>query len=242
MNMKKKWAAAAILPALLWAGTTFAFSDLSGDPAEAKILSLKQAGVVSGVNDSDFAPQGKLTNAEGVQMIVNGFHLNLDRFRFIKIPEASDYFTQVPNDVWYSQAFINAHLNGLSLANGIIPGETMTREQYAHLLHQAVMSTGEYPVTMQYIIITDESSVTKEYMDSIQTLLKMRIANLDSTDKFRPKDVITRSEAADMLYESIRFVKEMEERTPVPAPATDTPSDSDSSPSSIPPAGPENTN
>jgi hypothetical protein len=222
--IKLRWsmlAVCAMLIVLAFSTSVFAFTDLKGDPAEAKINALKEAGIISGAGGETFAPKSKITLAQGVHLIVKGLKLNIDNMRFIKEPKASDYFTKVPDHAWYAQDFIIAHLNGLPLDKNADPGAAVTREQYARLLWSGILRTGEYAVIQSYIMFTDEKEVSLDAMDSIQTLLKLKIASLDAGGKFYPKKQVTRSEAADMLYNAIEFVKSHK-----PAEVKPTPTDS----------------
>lgn len=206
------------MPALLWSTAASAFSDVSGDPAEKQIEALRQSGVVSGVNHDLFAPKESITAAQGVQMIVNGLELSLAKYQFIKAPQASDSFTNIPNDAWYAEAFVIAHVNGLPLARDIDPDAPLTREQFVQLVVAAVNTTGDYPVTLSYERIGDEKEVGEDFMGAVQTALKLKIVSLDAADNFRPKAVTTRSEAASMVHAAITFVQEHKDVAAKPEP------------------------
>lgn len=217
--MKKR--ATVLISALLallmmLGGSAYAFSDVQGDPNEADIAALQKAGIVSGISAEHFAPKGKVTMAQGVAMLVKAFELNIDHIRFIKKPEASDYFTNVPNDAWYAESFIYAHHNGLPIPRDADPLQNLTKEQYADLLFHALTAKNDYAFIEMYVILKDEADVTKEYMNSIQHLLLGKITELDD-GYFYPKNEITRSEAARLLNQAILFAKKHEPIKPVPA-------------------------
>jgi hypothetical protein len=198
---------ALILGAVLLCGqSVFAFSDIQGDPAEAKITALQKAGIISGLNDNNFDPQGKVTTAQGVHMVVKGLDLNLDRLRFIKEPKASDYFDNVPDDAWYAPSMIAAFHNGVPLTRDLQPQSTLTRETFAAYLFGAMATKVNYVSTMMWVEMKDQDQVSKDNMQAVQELVKSKIANLEN-GSFRPKAEITRSEAADMLYNTIEFIK-----------------------------------
>lgn len=194
--------------------TAWAFKDVNNDPNAQKIAELKKLGIISGNTKNDtFDPQGKLTYAAGISLIVRGLDININHIRFVKAPETSDYFTNIKNDAWYSEAFIIASLNGLDIPKSVKADDTMTREQFAHHLFQALIKKGDYAFTEIFMLLEDEKDVKKEYMNSIQKLLISKVVQLDSSNKFYPKQAITRSEAAGWLYDGIKFVKET---TPIP--------------------------
>jgi len=193
--------------------SAFAFNDVKNDTNEQKITELKKLGILSGINEDKFHPQGKLTYAEGVSLIVKGLGLNIDNIRFIKAPETTDYFPNIKNDAWYSNAFIIASLNGLEIPKNIKANDVITREQFAHALFKAIMTKGDFAFTEIFMQLEDEADVNKEYMNSIQKLIITKVVTLDKTNQFHPKKAITRSDAAGWLYDAIQFVKET---TPIP--------------------------
>jgi len=195
-------------------GSVFAFSDIKGDPGEADIRALKERGILSGMDKGKFAPKGQLSYAEGVVLTVKAFGLNIDNIRFIKAPVASDYFTKVPNDAWYADEFIIAHLNGLPIPKDVNPTSAMTREQFADLLIHGMLRTGEYAFIEIFMLIGDEAKITPERMSSIQTLLIAKIAELDKDQNFRPQEIMTRSETAKWVHNAVKFVEENRKTDP----------------------------
>lgn len=212
----KKWSfiLSLSLALLLMFGTAaFAFNDLPEGSDRAKITSLKERGIVNGYNGS-FMASKKLTNAEGVHLIVKALDLNLAAFLFIKEPLASDSFDKVPNDAWYAQSFVIASVHGLSLPRDIDPEASMTREEFAHHLLTALLKKGDYPFTKMLVHVADEADVNPDYRHSLQLLLNAKIVELDRDSKFRPKEAITRREAAVLVYNTLEFKKAHDEPIP----------------------------
>jgi len=182
-----------------------AFDDIPQDDEERdKVLKLQELGVISGIGGL-FQGDKELTYAEGIQMIVKGMDLNLSAFLFIKAPEAKDSFDRVPEDAWYTKSFIIAAVHGLQLDRSLDPNAVMTREEFAHHLLTALDKTGSYPFTKKLFILEDEADVNPDFMHSIQLLLNGGIISLDEDGRFRPKQPITRKEAAVMLYDAMQF-------------------------------------
>jgi hypothetical protein len=112
--MKFKWSAVLtflLIIALMTGGSALAFNDIKDTVGKDEIMALKNKGIISGFTDTTFAPQGKLSYAQGITLIVKGFDLNINAMKFIKKPEASDYFTKVPDNAWYAQSLMYAQLN-----------------------------------------------------------------------------------------------------------------------------------
>ncbi|WP_223067208.1 S-layer homology domain-containing protein [Paenibacillus caui] len=199
----------------------WAFSDTQSDENAAKIDSLKDAGIISGEPGGKFNPQGSLSYASGVSAIVKGLKLNLDGYKFIRPPKASDSFPNVKDDAWYSNAFVIASVNGLGIPKNVQPNQAMSREVFAHLLSQAINKTGIYPTILKFTEIKDGPSITPAYSSSIQHLLGIGISLLDKDGNFLPKKAISRSTSAGWLFDSIEYVNKMKESENVPVPGKD---------------------
>ncbi|OAB48047.1 S-layer homology domain-containing protein [Paenibacillus antarcticus] len=204
-NTTKTAIVCGILAASLSFGTSaFAFSDLWGNPAEAKINALQSAGIINGVTQDLFAPKSKMTNAQGIQLLVNAFDLKMDTKQ---LSNANYYITRVAEKSSYSLNFLIAQQNGLSVDKMVNPKDTMTRAQFAHLIHQAIMTKGNFPVTLMFINISDGEKLTPDVSNSLQALLNMKLIALSDDGKFRPNEAVTRSEAAVLIYDATEYIK-----------------------------------
>ncbi|WP_442601439.1 hypothetical protein [Paenibacillus sp. KN14-4R] len=170
--------------------SAFAFDDLQGHPAESKIESLFKNGIVSGIDELHFDPMGTLTYAQGVQLIVKGLKLNLDNLKFIKQPLASDYYTNLPDRTWFSDSFVIAYYNGLDIPKDVDPSRTMTKQVFYNLLYQALGKKADFT--------------------PIQTLLLTKIMSLDKNNALHPRSALTRSEASEIIYNTIEFLQHYE--------------------------------
>jgi len=219
MIMRKRWSLALTLVLIiscLLGGSVLAFNDLDSRADKDILLTMKDKGLISGADGKHFNPEGKLTNAEGIQLIVKGFDLNIDNLRFIKEPKASDYFKNVSDDAWYAQTFIIAQFN-LQLPQDMSPNAVMTREEFAHYLFTGMMTKGEFAFIELYMLINDEDQVNADYMNAIQKLLITKVIELDKDSNLHPKSPITRAEAAVLTYKAMDVVKNLlEQQATVP--------------------------
>ncbi|MDT3426168.1 hypothetical protein J2Z22_001688 [Paenibacillus forsythiae] len=208
-NAKKMTIACGILAASVWFGASaFAFTDLKGDPAEAKINALREAGVINGVSSQLFAPKSKMSYSQAVQLIVSG--LALEPHPSAGGPaKASDYFAKVEDKSWYASSFLIAAQNGLPLDQSVNPNAAVSRASFVQLLDGALKAKGDFPVTKMYFNITDGGKLSAEANNSLQTLLNMRIISLENEGKFRPNEAVTRSEAAAWVHDARAFVQRM---------------------------------
>jgi hypothetical protein len=235
-RLTKRISVVVLAAAMLGGSAALAFSDIAQDPAQTKIENLRKDGVLSGMDGDRFAPKEVLTYDQGVRLLVKGFDLSLAHISFFKAPKASDYYANIPDDAWYAEDFIIAQYNGLEIPQNVDPASQLTREQFAVLLNKAIQQKGSFAVIELFNILADEDAVDPTASGSIQTLLNMRIAKLDDKGQFRPKAGITRSEAADWLYEARAFVASHTGNVPSPEPSpAATPS---GTPGSVPGATP----
>ncbi|MFD1888268.1 hypothetical protein [Paenibacillus wenxiniae] len=85
-----------------------------------------------------FQPDTPLIYATAIPLLVEQLGLNTNKLRFIKAPQASDYFTMIDNNAPYSQQMLVASLNGLPLSPELNPAAMMPRADFAVLLWHAV--------------------------------------------------------------------------------------------------------
>jgi hypothetical protein len=207
-------AALAVALMVPFAGQALAsapFIDIGSSTARQQIESLQAQGVINGVTASQFRPADSLTTAQGIKLIVRSMNLSLAAIDFDTAPTASGWFNNVSDDAWYANDFINAKANGLDLAEDIDPKKPMTREQFVHLLVQGLVKTGNYPLFKMYIIITDEADITPEYQGTIQRALLYKLTELDKDGSFNPQAVMTRADAAVLVYNAVKFAEAHQE-------------------------------
>ncbi|MCM3746240.1 S-layer homology domain-containing protein [Paenibacillus pasadenensis] len=213
MRLKGKAMLAGGLAGLMLAvsapGAVFAFTDITQDPNAASIRSLESAGIIGGTGNSQFKPQEAMTYAQAVTLLVKAFDLNLNAIKFVQKPEASHYFPGMNDNAWYSEAFIIAAIHNLDLDPKVKPAAAISREQFAHLLLQAIGTTGDYAFTEIFIELSDGDQVDDKYEVNVQRLLISGIAKLGEDGLFKPKEAVTRSSAAAWVDGGISFVEQM---------------------------------
>ncbi|ANS75223.1 hypothetical protein AWM70_11930 [Paenibacillus yonginensis] len=188
----------------------WAFTDTQSDINAEKIEALQKDHVLSGQPDGKFNPQGVMTYAAGVSAIVNGFQLTVPEG--VTPVSASELSSKLKADAWYSKAFAIAAANGLTVPKEVDPNAPMTREVLVNLLSEAINTTGNYPTILLYTHLNDEESLNPAYASSVQHLLNIGFKLLDKDNNFLPKQTVTRSTAAGWVYDSLQYVKKMQEQ------------------------------
>ena len=214
MNNKSKMLSLSVasLITITFAVNNFAavnpFTDLTNVAAKQKILVLQEKGYVKGVGNNLFAPNDKITSAQGIQFIVNALELNLDLVRFIKAPKATDYFVKANNNAWYANTLIVASVNGLELPRDLDPSQEWTREEFTHYLIQSMEKHFNLPkIKLVPVEIADQDKISIGYDGSIQRSLTYGVTVLDEKGKFNPKGEITRAEVAEQIYNALEYIK-----------------------------------
>ncbi len=199
-------AAAAILLSSTAGGQVYAasaFGDLKGVPQAAQIAALQEAGIVRGAQDGKFNPQGTLTNAQAIQLVVDLYGLNIDDLNFFKKPEASDSFPKADNKAWYADALIIAAHSSLNLPRDLDPNASATRASLTSLLIAAGQNEGKLPVfRLIPVDIKDEASIPDGASGQMQTALALGLLKLDEKGNIRPNETLTRAAAAEIVYQA----------------------------------------
>ena len=187
--------------------TLTTFKDIEGHVAQTKIEYLLGRDIVMGYDSGAFRPDESLTHAEAITLLTKSFDLKLKNNE--SIPKLNELYTNINDEAWYSTAYRYAHVNSVKFEANIKTDDKVTREQFAGWIIDQLDQIGAYPVIRMYIQIADINQASEEYKNKIQTLLLTRLAKLDDNENFRPKDAITRGEAAEWVAEVVKFADEL---------------------------------
>ncbi|MNZ51610.1 hypothetical protein D3C78_694300 [compost metagenome] len=208
-KMVKMAAGVVLISSLIMPAAASAFSDVNGRDAQI-VQSMQHKGWIQGVTKDKFAPKGKLTGAQGVHLIVQALGLKGQVKTNLIFPGKTS---------WYSESLRIVEENGIELPENFTLNDELAREEFAYILHQAIKKTGNYPLIKMYIEVADGDQGTALYSGSIQNLLLMKIAALDSQNNFYPKNSITRMDATRMVYNAVQYISKykesMEELNPI---------------------------
>ena len=176
--------------------TIFPFTDLVGlEWAQEPIQKLYYLGIVKGVSETEFAPNGKVTRAEFAKMIVGALGLSINAYE--------GTFADVSADSWYAPYVQTAYNNGIVKGDGSTfnPNGYISREDISVMIYRAL----ELSATEEEVNILDKANISDYAVDAVLTLFDMGIMAGDGTGNVYPKDNATRAEAAKLVYNS--FVK-----------------------------------
>ncbi|MFD0674410.1 S-layer homology domain-containing protein [Cohnella sp. GCM10027633] len=189
--------------------TAKTFTDLNGHWAKADVESLASKLIVSGVSGTSFAPNGNITRAEFVALLVRSLGLSLDT-------GATDApFADVTPGDWYAgaiQAAVRAKLVDGFADNRFKPNDKITREQMAIMVARALALAGR---TIDVASEQDELLAKFQDQASISGWARTAVAQsveadiiAGMTDKtFVPSANASRAQAVVMLRRFLQYVE-----------------------------------
>lgn len=187
--------------------TAAAVSDIAGHWAQGYIQPLVDKGIISGYPDGTFRPNNPITRAEFCKIITSAL---------IYDGVIADYvttrgtFTDVPDNIWYSQYVETAYANGFVVGIGegkFDPGAFITRQGMAKIVslvycqkNSANFNTLRDDCNIGDYNLSDLNTADTWAMDSIKVALKMKLMIGKGNGIFAPQGQVTRAETATVIY------------------------------------------
>lgn len=177
------------------------FSDMAGHWASDNIKYLVGKGIVSGMSDTEFKPEEKVTRAQFAKMLTAALDLE-------PLKGTSLTFQDVASDSWYHD-YIAAAANA-GLINGydditFAPDEKISREEMAVIISRALpaeetvaLSTENIEELMQNF--KDKGEIVSWAEQGIAVAVSCGIVNGMTEDTFGPQLSASRAEAATIIY------------------------------------------
>lgn len=171
---------------------TNGFSDISDSHwAKTAIGVLVDRNIISGYPDNTFKPDGKLTREQAVKLICEAFD--------IESGSAEVEFTDVVSGAWYEE-YVRTGVSA-GIVNGIGGeyfgvGLKITREDFAVMIYRALKCTTAYGETE----FADNDEISDYARRAVSYFKEKGIINGYEDLTFRPKNQITRAEAAMIIY------------------------------------------
>ncbi len=179
------------------------YADVSGDEWYADAVeALQEAGLMNGVGDNRFEPEGIFTRAQLATVL----------YRLAESPPVSgeDDFSDTVSGAWYSDAVLWASRNGIVNGYGdgrFGPGDAATQEQMAVMLWR---NAGSYVLDATY-----DAPNAVEHQASDWAFDAVRWARVDGliTDDvpFAPKTPVSRAQVADMVCRYLQLLERFQD-------------------------------
>lgn len=180
---------------------TVTFSDLSqASWAEEAIVALASEGVLSGRGDGNFYPNDTVTREEFVKIIAEAFEIGNNG--------AGVAFTDVSENRW-SYPYICAayHVGAISgiSETEFNPAGSMTRQDMAVIMHRVAKLAG-VPLADNAPAFSDNNEIADYAKDAVGALSGAGILNGMGNNEYRPLGIVTRAQAAKVVYEVLQIM------------------------------------
>ncbi len=173
------------------------FADTTGHWAEEAIDRWSEVGVVNGVSEDSFNPNGQLTRAEGAQIFTN----------LLKLTAKADLsaYTDVAADAWYADAMAacvaQGIMNGVA-ADQMNPNGTVTREMFFVMFARALGIQEESSLKGDFTDASEISSWAKGY---VYALINNGYVNGTAEGVISPELNINRASVMALLDQTIAY-------------------------------------
>jgi hypothetical protein len=174
------------------------FLDTNVHWAKDYIEVLAGRSIVNGMGDNLFNPDGQLTKAQFLTML-SKLIINNDVSSY---PDSG--FTDVDLIEWYVPYVNWGYANKIITGNPdktFAPNSPITREQMTVILNNFSKATGvEFPVKVDELSFTDQSSISQWAMDGVSIVVKAGIMKGRPEGNFDPQGFASRAEASTVTY------------------------------------------
>ena len=183
-------------------GRNVYFSDIADDHwAKESIYYLAKNGIISGMNENTFAPEGTTTVyqyiklAAGASAIVDG--------------DAVASFTDITAEHWAYVYVASAENTGaLDIFGDTINGDReITREEMSYIAYKILEFRGFNVNSENHDIFTDDEEISDFAKDAVYSLRHNGVISGSGNNMFNPKNTTTRAEASQIIYNMIKFTE-----------------------------------
>ena len=176
--------------------TDVTFEDIAGNWGKTYIEALAGRKIVDGIGDNQFAPDGKVTRAQFIKMLMFAFDL-IDE-------NAATDFSDVPEGAWYYEAVASAHHLGITDGvgdNKFGVDNNITRQDMATLAYKtAQIAEVKLERIHEKADFADSTNIADYAAKSITAMQRTGIINGVGDGLFLPDDNATRAQAAKIIY------------------------------------------
>jgi len=158
-------------------------------------------GLFQGTSETEFSPDSAMSRA----MLATVLY----RMEGQPIVSFSEAFTDVENNIWYTNAVLWANANNIvkGYGDGIFaPNDLITREQIAVMLHRYAKDKAaavESKTTLNY---TDASDISDYAREAITWAVEKGLIKGNTETTINPQGIATRAEVATILMRYCEFL------------------------------------
>lgn len=180
------------------------FEDTKNHWAQADILSARKHSIVQAVEGNLYMPDNTVTRAEFISMM-------LKACGFSEVPYQEGTFTDVKADDWYAGVVMAANDKALIPPEMIVDGKLNPNQEITREEMSALAALGYSIASNRGVVgagLTDNFKDLGEsrYLSYIDNAMTLRLVEGVSADTFAPGQVITRADAAVILWRVYLFI------------------------------------
>lgn len=189
------------------------FVDTKGHWAESEIEAAYNRGLMEGygVDQSGFkifAPEDKVNRFQLAVVLERAFDLDYGNMRFMQEPKANDYYYDLDEEAWYSEAVTLCAINHVFTSIDNFAGqEAVTRIEVASSIYKSFQAQGiTVPMIMVMPVYDDTAGLSQEDVNAMVFVSNTGIMK-GNDSLFRPYDPIKRAELARVLNQCIKLIE-----------------------------------
>lgn len=188
------------------AHTGMNFNDIGAlDWAKDAIEGLAARSVIEGVGDGEFNPEGQVTRAEFITMLMNATGLYN--------PVAKASFTDVTDGTWNYLPIASAEQIGI--VNGKQDGsfgvsDPISRQDMAVMIYRTAQHLqASITGTLAFDPFADQDKISDYALEAVSSVQRAGIVNGIGNNKFAPGEFSTRAQAATIIYRLYPFIRDL---------------------------------
>lgn len=169
-------------------------SDIDNHWAKKDIENLNRKGIMSGLGNGNFNPNGNITKGE----------LSSILSRLLKLSKEDKGNYRDLNNKWYEKDMRKNIAAGImSSGNG---DKNLSREEFAYYIGKS-FDYKKQPSKNKKMTFKDSKNINKSYEKDIENIVAYGIISGDDRGNFNPKASITRAEAAAIINRALKYLE-----------------------------------
>lgn len=179
---------------------SYTFSDVSSSHwASNEINTLVGSGILNGVGNGKFEPEGNVTRAQFATMLAKASGMNYPNYDIKR-------FSDVPSSHWAYTAINWAYVKGVVSGVGsgkFDPEANITRQEIAVMLYNYATKIQGTSLGSSSKVFTDNASIASWAKTAVSAMANAGVISGYSDGSFGPNNNAVRAEAAVLLYRLI---------------------------------------
>ena len=165
------------------------------------VLSLSKQGFISGYEDNTFRPEKNITRAEFTKIIFGVYEKIVEE----KTADNAATFSDVNENDWFYPFVTSAASTGLIKGSDgkFTPYDNISRQDAALIIYRVL---SKITTVSGNKVFPDRSEISEYAREAVSALGAMGVVKGDGNG-FGPKQMLTRAQASQLIYNALEFVK-----------------------------------